>query len=645
MNSDSGPADERRWEEALRQAFAAPAGPELGAVDRVSLRLGRPSRVALRPPEQESPARLELAPRNVDWDVADGGRYRVLGQVARGGIGTILLARDTDLGREVAVKVLHPEHAEHPELLHRFVEEAQIGAQLQHPGIVPVYELGLDQRHRPYFTMPYVRGESLAALLARGGRTPERTHRLLQAFVQVCGTVAFAHSRGVVHRDLKPGNVMVGPFGEVLVMDWGLAKVLGRADTAAARGADPAPPPLATVRTGTEAFTVTGAILGTPAYMPPEQARGDVDAVDARSDVFALGAILCEILTGAPPYPGSDALRRATDADLSEARARLAGCGAEPDLVELATACLAAEPQARPPAAGPVQERVAAWLAAAQARAETARTAAASAAARARAEHRSRNLALALGAALTVLVLGAGTALWWRRDRVQRIAGQVQAALRETFDRLTQAEPALALAAVQRAETLVRTGDVAAGLAGEVANARARVGAALRAEEIEVRVAELRLAPDAAGREALAEYPRLLARLELPDPAAAGFAEAVTEWSAAHRSGLARGLEDWALRLRREPDGARRGAELLRAADALDPEALRLEIRAAIRAPGLDALRAVAGGIPVAETDPESLHLLASALHLGGAREEATKLLQDACTQHPTSFWLNHRLA
>ncbi len=155
-----------------------------------------------------------------------------LGEIARGGMGVVLKGHDTDLGRDVAVKVLDKRLADRPEVIQRFVEEAQIGGQLQHPGIVPVYELGTMKDERPYFTMKLVKGRTLATLLTeRESLTSNRT-RLIDIFESICQTMGYAHSRGVIHRDLKPANIMVGAFGEVQVVDWGLAKVMARGGTA-----------------------------------------------------------------------------------------------------------------------------------------------------------------------------------------------------------------------------------------------------------------------------------------------------------------------------------------------------------------------------------------------------------------------------
>jgi serine/threonine protein kinase len=338
-----------------------------------------PDRTAAFPTDGLGPPPPDAPRHDPDNGASSPIRYQFLGEIARGGMGVVLKGRDTDLGRDVAVKVLLEQHAGRSELLQRFLEEAQIAGQLQHPGIVPVYDLGQLQG-RPFFSMKLVKGQTLARLLAdRGAATQERP-RLLQVFEAVCQAVAYAHAHGVLHRDLKPANVMVGGFGEVLVMDWGLAKLLR-----------PHPPPLShqgergepetVVRlpsppasggrggageggAGAEAATAhehtqAGSVLGTPPYMAPEQARGDIDLVDERADVFGLGAILCEILTGLPPFTGTnpEALRKSQIGSLDEAYDCLRSSEADEELIDLATRCLAREPWQRPRNASVVAER------------------------------------------------------------------------------------------------------------------------------------------------------------------------------------------------------------------------------------------------------------------------------------------------
>ncbi|MHC5078397.1 MAG: serine/threonine protein kinase, partial [Planctomycetota bacterium] len=234
---------------------------------------------------------------------ASEDRYSVLGEVARGGMGAIVKIVDNDIRRPMAMKVILGEKQR--DQLERFVEEAQVTGQLEHPNIVPVHELGLDEEGAVYFTMKLVKGESLESIVEKLARKdPAYTEtfpltRLLEIFLKVCDAMAFAHAKGVIHRDLKPENVMVGKFGEVLVMDWGLAKVKGREDTARDEL-------VASIRSEKEVGqTLDGDVMGTPSYMPPEQANGDVEEIGERSDVFALGGILYKILTHIAPYTAS----------------------------------------------------------------------------------------------------------------------------------------------------------------------------------------------------------------------------------------------------------------------------------------------------------------------------------------------------
>jgi PAS domain S-box-containing protein len=244
-----------------------------------------------------------------DLSTADD-RYSLTRLHAVGGIGRVWLARDNAFGRNVALKELLPERAAAPTHAARFVQEAKITGQLEHPGIAPVYELskrGKDQQ--PFYTMRFVRGRTLseAARAWHQGRARTDAHLLdlvplLNAFVTVCNTIAYAHSRGVIHRDLKGGNVVLGDFGEVVVLDWGLAKLVDQPmEPEEFLASDPAV-------SGNVALTVQGQAIGTPAYMSPEQATGRLDLIDRHTDIYGLGAILYEILTGQPPFSGSDTL-------------------------------------------------------------------------------------------------------------------------------------------------------------------------------------------------------------------------------------------------------------------------------------------------------------------------------------------------
>jgi eukaryotic-like serine/threonine-protein kinase len=210
-----------------------------------------------------------------------GTKYEIVGRIGQGGMGTVYRARDRELGREIALKVVRlPEGA--PDIPARMMREARTLARLEHPGIVPVHDVGTLLDGRVFYAMKLVRGAPLHELSAIG--LAER----LRIVERVCEAVAFAHAHGVIHRDLKPQNVMVGPFGEVLVMDWGVAKIVG---DAASLGIDAVPG----ADDAAEPSTGHGVVLGTPGYMAPEQAAGDPSLVDARADVYAIGAILRDL--------------------------------------------------------------------------------------------------------------------------------------------------------------------------------------------------------------------------------------------------------------------------------------------------------------------------------------------------------------
>ena len=224
-----------------------------------------------------------------DWPEFEGIRYEILERIGQGGMGSVYLAEDIELRRRVALKVMRAP-APHAESESRMRREAQVIARLEHPGIVPVHDIGTLADGRMFYVMKWVRGVDFESYVA-GRSIPD----LLRVFLKVCEAVAFAHENGVVHRDLKPSNIMVGVFGEVLVLDWGVAKLVGEAP-ASSLALPPLPP-------GMDAITLDGAVVGTPGYMAPEQASGNNALIDQRSDVYALGTILRHLLAGASSVP------------------------------------------------------------------------------------------------------------------------------------------------------------------------------------------------------------------------------------------------------------------------------------------------------------------------------------------------------
>jgi eukaryotic-like serine/threonine-protein kinase len=263
--------------------------------------------------EEYSKEHATSAPPNESNPMGD--RFQIIRQHAKGGIGKVSVARDKQLARKVALKELKDDFADIPEYRERFVTEAEITGFLEHPGVAPVYALQHGEDGRPYYAMRFIDGKSLRDAVKELHATSPKTGKeglsslslrnLLRAFVDVCNTIEFAHSRGVIHRDLKPDNVMLGPYGETLVVDWGLAKRLDGYEQI-----DPSASTLAlssmAPKSGSSSGTRSGTVVGTPAYMSPEQAEGDVEVIGKPSDIYSLGATLFSILTGEQPFGKSD---------------------------------------------------------------------------------------------------------------------------------------------------------------------------------------------------------------------------------------------------------------------------------------------------------------------------------------------------
>jgi tetratricopeptide (TPR) repeat protein/tRNA A-37 threonylcarbamoyl transferase component Bud32 len=296
-----------------------------------------------------------------------GVRFWHLRPHAKGGLGEVFVALDRDLHREVALKEIHPHLADHPDNRARFVLEAEVTGNLEHPGIVPVYALGVYPNGRPFYAMRFIRGRSMQEVIAdfhKADAGPRRDagerrlalRELLGRLVAVCHAIDYAHSRGVIHRDLKPANIMVGDYGETLVVDWGLARLRqpkeGQADLE--RPVMPA--------TGRDIVATTfGQVVGTLAYMPPEQAQGRLDRVGVASDVFALGATLYHLLTAGPPYQGDDLLGQARRCEPALARQRNRTMPAA--LAAVCVRAMAKKPEDRYPTARAFAEEIERWLA------------------------------------------------------------------------------------------------------------------------------------------------------------------------------------------------------------------------------------------------------------------------------------------
>ena len=421
-------------------------------------------------------------------------RYEIESEVARGGMGAILRVRDVDLRRVLAMKVVlnrgdvsnSPEATQtRARLLGRFLDEAQVTGQLDHPGIVPVHELGLDREGRVYFTMRLVAGRDLEKIfeLVRRGEEDWSTTRAVGALLKVCEAVAYAHSKGVVHRDLKPANVMVGRFGEVYVMDWGLARVLDRGDGHDVRPkldeSPERPREVASGRVRTDRHeasspgsssplaTMDGDIIGTPAYMSPEQARGALDLVDATSDVYAAGAILYHLLAGHMPYvlPGSgldaiDTWRRVRDGPPEPLHERAPKAPVE--LVAICEKAMERERANRYPSMQALADDLRAWL---EGRVVRAYETGALAEAR-KWILRNKGIAYTVTAAIVVIVAGTSTAAFVLANKNEQLSSanvRIQKSEKEAVANAAIAEERarriLRLSDVKRLEELRRSAD------------------------------------------------------------------------------------------------------------------------------------------------------------------------------------------
>ncbi len=637
-------------------------------------------------------------------------KYEIHGEIARGGMGVVLKGRDKHLNRDLAIKVLSVRHRLKPEMIGRFIEEARIGGGLQHPGIVPVHEAGVLEDDRPYFTMKLVKGRTLASLLADRNGSAEESERLLTIFEHVCQTMAYAHSRKVIHRDLKPANVMTGAFGEVQVMDWGLAKPL-RSATERANGAagvdaiDRAKSMrildaevadslsdvtvIVSGRSGSAGSesameSTAGSILGTPAYMPPEQARGEIDRIDARSDVFGLGAILCEILTGKPPYEGKtvgEIVGRAIVGDLSSVHDRLTERPANPELTQLMLKCLSFNSLNRPRDADEVSKAIASYRTGVRDRLRKAEIDGARAQAKA-IEEKKRRLLTMISAGFVLISAGALGAARLRQEqrrieRIERTRATLDPVVAATIRLAESARSAPvedplwseALASAKQIRGIVQGGAI------DPESSRRAIAIADRVEADE-RAAKVRAVADSRQSKLIADLERVrvgrgdrFSRIDTDkslvksfntfgidigflidqtkpaeEAAIVDFVERVRKLPAAVRIAIASAFDDWALDLKYRRRTSTIHAPLIETARRIDPDPFRDRLRAIQLKNDPEALRSLHETTDLDRLDSHGLYLLGVALRDAGELDHAVKVLTFARDRKPSDLWINYAL-
>lgn len=670
-------------------------------------------------PDWKAPAILVNLPDRV-------GRYRIEKEIARGGMGLVARVQDEEFERPMAMKVLLRTDSRDLDLEERFLREARLTGQLQHPGVPPVQDMGRLSDGRPYFIMKLIEGDSLAGLLRKRHRgadtglrgTPcadstkldapdaDSTHlaapgadatarpatdandprpatdlpRFLTIFEQICQTVSYAHARGVLHRDLKPANIMVGEFGEVQVMDWGLAKQMARTQEqhrkVATSNVDDtviSPPESAAGRE-----TVSGSVMGTLSYIAPEQARGEIDKVDQRSDVFGLGAILCEILTGRPAFtvkPWENAIA----GDLSDAFTRLDQCGADAELVGLAKICLAPDKKDRPADAGSVATAVAKYQADVQQRLKEAEIQQARTQALLAEEAKRRRIRAALVlVGILLFVLASGAAVLYVRDRADRenrmlVALQDEQKQRKSLhDQL--ADPIrvhVLLSKIddwksivnQRKQTLdhaqvlwaTAQGPLAAHLGEQLDEQRIlwesdntdfQVAKELDDYRSEALAPVLSTASTTINRTinrtaaAVNKYGKAFARLQLDMERGDIDLNAKKIVASPIRHALVAAVDEWAV----WTEDVQFRLRLLEIAKRADPDSRRDQIRDTCAKDDRKKLLTLAEKGSLADQSPQFVLGIAWRLAGGGnaiARKTAQKLVEEALVHHPDNFWLH----
>ena len=618
-------------------------------------------------------------------------RFDIRHEIAEGGMGVIYQAEDQLLHRTVALKVIKPEYENNADATARFIQEARICGMLQHPGIVPVHDLGLLEESKPFLTMKLIDGQTLDDLIKK--QTP--AVRLLEVFSQVCQTMAFVHSQNVIHRDIKPANIMVGEFGEVQIMDWGIAKLLDTPTDRAADGithrqeVDVSSLPTNQIESN-DRKTQSGLIIGTPGYMPPEQALGQNDKLDKRADVFALGAILCEILTGQLPggeLSDDELLKFTQNPDYEKLEQKLLDSGHDPILIGLVRSCLSINVSDRPNDANAVSEIIANWKTNAQLRLKQVEIDFARSETDAANEKKRRQLTIAVAGLLLAFAATAIGGLLYVSNQNAKVAAANKKTLEQTIENDRQINRFLTEAAEKRAiaiesqslkpevwEDVLHSVELARNLVDEntddelkiliakmksqinrqISTAKSNANTQKRYVDTVNQLADARLKlidyeqdrlGDTDVRNAVGLYERAFSTFGIPPESS--IKNALQSFRAAPQGiqeSLVVALQEWYIAYRNYNKPKGRYASWLRTLyERMDYKKRRIQLRTAYLNDDIESVIDMANNIVVAD---EIEFLIASQCFKRHQKfAERRELLKKSVAAFPNSFWLNYYLA
>jgi eukaryotic-like serine/threonine-protein kinase len=616
------------------------AGKSLAAVSSVGSACDMLKQIA-DPDVQASLANLPAADPNATKypsagaASAVGHRFLILRPHAEGGLGKVSVAHDGELNREVALKEIQERHADHPDSRARFLVEAEITGGLEHPGIVPVYGLGAYADGRPFYAMRFIKGDSLKEAIERfhknkgpinAGKRALELRQLLGRFNDVCDAIAYAHSRGVLHRDLKPGNIMLGKYGETLVVDWGLAKPVGGPTSKEADAEEPLRP----ASGDGSAPTQMGSAIGTPQFMPPEQAAGRLDQLGPASDVYSLGATLYCLLTGKAPFRDPDVgavLQEVQRGDFPPPRQ--VHREVHPALDAICLKAMAIRPADRYPTPSALGGDIEKWLADEPVSAwrEPWRVRAG------RWARRNQTLVAAMAAGLLVAILAGAAGAWWLERQRLETQQAVETALVDVGRLQGQARWGEARAVLDQAKRRLGNGELG-DLKAKLNLMRGELDLVERLDVIRLKKAEIVNSHfDIAGTDQ--GYEEAFRDAGMAEVGGDAMTAAAWVRGSGVREAVIAALDDWAA----SAEQRERRDWILEVARQADPDPWRDQARVPALREDAATLTKLTGSMEAAKQSPQLLTVLARRLtKLGGNAEH---LLREAQERRPEDFWIN----